>query len=73
MDGKTKEQPVREFKAALMRTQEEKNRSDAIITGLGGGIIIQDTEYKILYQNQKPILESDSLSQMQLFPQAAEK
>ncbi|MCZ7402588.1 MAG: PAS domain S-box protein [Candidatus Methanoperedens sp.] len=52
MERKTKEQLIRELKEALILAHEEKNKSEAIIAGLGDGIIIQDTEYKILYQNQ---------------------
>ncbi|NJD52265.1 MAG: PAS domain S-box protein [Candidatus Methanoperedens sp.] len=37
--------------AALAKAQEEKNKSEAIIAALGDGIIIQDTGYKIIYQN----------------------
>lgn len=37
---------------ALTKAQEEKNKSEAIIAALGDGIIIQDTDYKIIYQNQ---------------------
>jgi PAS domain S-box-containing protein len=40
------------LKAALVNAQEEKNKSEAIISALGDGIIIQDTDYKIIYQNQ---------------------
>jgi len=52
MNRKTKEELVRELKEALNVAYEEKNKSEAIIAGLGDGIIIQDTEYKLLYQNQ---------------------
>ena len=38
--------------AAIAAAEDEKNRSEAIITALGDGIIIQDTDYKIIYQNQ---------------------
>ncbi|HEX7627479.1 MAG TPA: PAS domain S-box protein, partial [Candidatus Methanoperedens sp.] len=38
--------------SALAKAQEEKNKSEAIISALGDGIIIQNTEYKITYQNQ---------------------
>ncbi|MEW6601525.1 MAG: PAS domain S-box protein [Nitrospirota bacterium] len=38
--------------AAVMTAKEEKSRSEAIIAGIGDGIIIQDTDYKITYQNQ---------------------
>ncbi|MFZ3384972.1 MAG: PAS domain S-box protein [Candidatus Methanoperedens sp.] len=37
---------------ALAKAQEEKNKSEAIISALGDGLIIQDTDYKIIYQNQ---------------------
>jgi PAS domain S-box-containing protein len=39
--------------AAVKNAEEEKNRSEAIIAGIGDGIIIQDTDYKIIYQNQQ--------------------
>jgi PAS domain S-box-containing protein len=38
--------------AALTNAGDEKNKSEAIIAALGDGIIIQDTNYKIIYQNQ---------------------
>lgn len=38
--------------AAVKNVEEERTRSEAIIAGLGDGIIIQDTDYKIIYQNQ---------------------
>ncbi len=37
---------------AVAKAVEEKNKSNAIIAALGDGIIIQDTDYKIIYQNQ---------------------
>ncbi|MCZ7398791.1 MAG: PAS domain S-box protein, partial [Candidatus Methanoperedens sp.] len=40
------------LKEATVKAEEEKNKSEAIIASLGDGIIIQDTDYKILYQNQ---------------------
>jgi PAS domain S-box-containing protein len=40
------------LEAALIKSEDEKNRTDAIISALGDGIIIQDTDYKIIYQNQ---------------------
>jgi PAS domain S-box-containing protein len=40
------------LEAAIVKAQEEKNKSEAIIAAIGDGIIIQDTDYKILYQNQ---------------------
>ena len=36
----------------LSRVEGEKSKSAAIIAGIGDGISIQDTNYKILYQNQ---------------------
>ncbi|PWB53694.1 MAG: hypothetical protein C3F06_06150 [Candidatus Methanoperedenaceae archaeon] len=36
----------------LDAAEDEKNRSEAIIAALGDGIIIQDTDYKIIYQNK---------------------
>jgi PAS domain S-box-containing protein len=32
--------------------EDEKNKTKAIIEAMGDGIIIQDTDYKIVYQNQ---------------------
>ena len=40
------------LKEATVKAEKEKNKSEAIIASLGDGIIIQDTDYKILYQNQ---------------------
>jgi len=37
---------------AVVEAVEEKNKSNAIIAALGDGIIIQDTDYKIIYQNK---------------------
>jgi PAS domain S-box-containing protein len=42
----------KEREEAIIKAQNEKNRSEAIIAALGDGIIIQDTNYKITYQNQ---------------------
>ena len=38
--------------ATIAAVEDEKSRSEAIIAALGDGIIIQDTDYKIIYQNQ---------------------
>jgi PAS domain S-box-containing protein len=38
---------------ALRRAEEERNRSEAIIAAIGDGISIQNTEFKVIYQNQK--------------------
>lgn len=39
------------LRKALVRAEEEKNKSDAIIAAIGDGISIQDLNFKILYQN----------------------
>jgi PAS domain S-box-containing protein len=41
-----------EREVAIIKAQIEKNKSEAIIAALGDGIIIQDTEYIITYQNK---------------------
>ncbi len=38
---------------ALVRAEEEKNKSVAIIAAIGDGISIQDRDFKVLYQNEK--------------------
>jgi PAS domain S-box-containing protein len=38
---------------ATERAEEEKARSDAIIAAIGDGLSIQDTQLKVLYQNEK--------------------
>src|SRR5659263_315004 len=48
MKVKTKKQLLNE----LEKEQDEKNRFEAIVAAIGDGIIIQDTDYKIIYQNQ---------------------
>ncbi len=40
------------LKAAIAKAEDEKNKSNAIIEAIGDGIIIQDTDFKIIYQNQ---------------------
>ncbi len=40
------------LKSAIADAEDEKNKSNAIIEAIGDGIIIQDTDYKIVYQNQ---------------------
>jgi PAS domain S-box-containing protein len=37
---------------AVSRAEEEKAKSEAIIAAMGDGVMIQDTDYKILYQNR---------------------
>ncbi len=43
---------ITERKQAEIALIKEKNRSEAIIAAMGDGISIQDTTFKILYQNQ---------------------
>jgi|Deesub1362A_J573_1020465.scaffolds.fasta_scaffold00073_30 PAS domain S-box-containing protein len=43
---------VAELEASEAEHRAEKNRSEAIIAAIGSGISIQDTNFKILYQNQ---------------------
>jgi PAS domain S-box-containing protein len=40
------------LQAAIVNAEGERARSEAIIAGIGEGISIQDTDFKILYQNQ---------------------
>jgi PAS domain S-box-containing protein len=40
------------LKAAVISAEDEKNKTKAIIDAIGDGIILQDPDYKILYQNQ---------------------
>ena len=40
------------LKDAILEAQNEKNKSEAIISALGDGIIIQDKDYNIVYQNK---------------------
>jgi PAS domain S-box-containing protein len=40
------------WRSAAQKAVEEKNKLDAIIAALGEGVSIQDTEYRVLYQNQ---------------------
>ncbi len=39
------------LKAALARTNEEKAKSEAIISAIGDSLVITDTEFRIVYQN----------------------
>jgi len=41
-----------EMKKAVVKANEEKARTEAIIAAIGDGISIQDTHFKVLYQNQ---------------------
>jgi len=40
------------LKVAVITAEDEKNKTKAIIEAIGDGIILQDTDYKIVYQNQ---------------------
>ena len=40
------------LKVAVIKAEDEKNKTQEIIEAIGDGIIIQDTDYKIVYQNQ---------------------
>ncbi len=40
------------LRAAVKRAEEEKAKSEAIIEAIGDGVTIQDTDFKILYQNE---------------------
>ncbi|MBI4547553.1 MAG: PAS domain S-box protein, partial [Ignavibacteriae bacterium] len=44
-------QAEKSLEAAIVKAGEEKNKADVIIAALGDGIIIQDTDYKVIYQN----------------------
>ncbi len=48
-DRKMAEEALRK---AVRRAKDEKAKSDAIIAALGDGIVIQDREYRITYQNR---------------------
>lgn len=47
-----RKQNEEELRAAVARLGEEKAKTGAIIAAIGDGISIQDTDFKILYQNQ---------------------
>ncbi|HEY6872749.1 MAG TPA: PAS domain S-box protein [Geobacteraceae bacterium] len=38
---------------ATLKAEEERARSEAIIAAIGDGMSIQDTEFRVLYQNEK--------------------
>jgi two-component system cell cycle sensor histidine kinase/response regulator CckA len=40
------------LRATIVRLEEEKAKTEAIIAAIGDSIIIQDTDFKIIYQNQ---------------------
>jgi PAS domain S-box-containing protein len=48
-DRKLAEEALRQ---AVKRAKEERAKADAIIAALGDGIVIQDREYRITYQNR---------------------
>lgn len=53
-DGaRTERKPVQEsLKTVILRAEEGKAKAEAIIAAIGDGISIQDTDFKILYQNE---------------------
>ena len=40
------------LKSAILKVEDEKARTDAVIAAIGDGISIQDRDFKIVYQNQ---------------------
>ncbi|CAG0958987.1 two-component system, cell cycle sensor histidine kinase and response regulator CckA [Methanosarcinales archaeon] len=40
------------LEVAIIKAEDEKNKTKEIIEAIGDGIILQDTDYKIVYQNQ---------------------
>lgn len=61
-DRKEQEELLRK---AVKRAEAERARSEAIIAAIGDGISIQDTTFKVLYQNKvhKDIVEGDKSGQ----------
>ncbi len=47
-----RKQVEEKLKEAILKAHNEKNKSEAIISALGDGLIIQDKDYKIIYQNK---------------------
>ena len=41
------------MREAIVRAHDEKEKNEAIISALGDGISIQDTHFKVLYQNNR--------------------
>ncbi|MEW6599998.1 MAG: PAS domain S-box protein [Nitrospirota bacterium] len=41
-----------QLKSAVLKAREEEAKTRAIIAGIGDGVILQDTNYKIIYENQ---------------------
>jgi len=40
------------LKGAVIQAEDEKNKTKEVIEAIGDGIILQDTDYRIIYQNQ---------------------
>ncbi|HEY9206599.1 MAG TPA: PAS domain S-box protein, partial [Candidatus Methanoperedens sp.] len=40
------------LKEAIIKAEDEKNKAKAVIEAMGDGIILQDTDFKVIYQNQ---------------------
>lgn len=51
MAGKL-QQNFLELQQARMKAEEEKNKIEAIVAGIGDGISIQDTNYRVIFQNR---------------------
>ena len=47
-----KTNPLNRCSGPWKKAEAEKNRAEAIIAAIGDGISIQDTEYRVLYQNE---------------------
>ncbi|MBI5664685.1 MAG: response regulator [Nitrospirae bacterium] len=47
-----KHRTEKQLRSAVSKAQEEEAKTKAIIAGIGDGIILQDTDYKIIYENQ---------------------
>ncbi len=48
-----RKQAEESLRDALNRAEEEKNKSEAIVSALGDGISIQDRDFRVLYQNER--------------------
>jgi PAS domain S-box-containing protein len=53
------------LRRAVKRAEDEKAKSEAIVAAIGDGISVQDTNYRVLYQNQihKNLTEGDKLGE----------
>ncbi len=51
-DISERKQAEQALESAVIKAKEEKAKTESIIAAIGDGINIQDTEYRILYQNE---------------------